>query len=62
MQELLDLNETAKYLSVSRKKVWELTRDKLLIAVQDPLDKRRRLFKLSDLKKLKGASKNGRNN
>lgn len=62
MPELLDVGEAAKYLAVSRKKIWELTKDKLLVAAQDPLDKRRRLFKLSDLKKLKEASRNGQHN
>lgn len=56
MQRKLELNHAAQFLEVSRQKVSALAREGTLKYEQDPLDKRKKLFKLSDLARLKKAS------
>ena len=51
------LTEAAKYLGVSRGKMCALIKKKIILFQRDPLDDRKKLIKISDLKKLKGASK-----
>jgi excisionase family DNA binding protein len=52
----ITLAEAARYLGVSERKVWKLSKEGTVTYRQDPLDKRKKLFKLADLKKLKEAS------
>jgi excisionase family DNA binding protein len=56
MNGMLTLGEAAEFLGISRKKMWSLVRDKLISAHTSPLDRRKKLFKKSDLLKLKEAS------
>jgi excisionase family DNA binding protein len=57
VRQSLELSKAAEYLNVSRRKVWSLVKEGMLQYKQDPLDKRRKLFKLQDLKRLKESSK-----
>lgn len=52
----LTLADAAKFLGVSERKMWKLSKEGTVSFRQDPLDKRKKLYKLSELKKLKGAS------
>ena len=61
MAELLNLGEAASYLNISRKKMTDLVKKRLIDYKQDPLDARKKLFNVADLQKLKEGS-NGRNN
>jgi len=56
MQQMKPLGEAADYLGVSTVKMWQLVRDGHLKTYSDPLDKRRKLFKLADLNRLKKYS------
>lgn len=56
MQQMKPLGEAADYLGVSTVKMWQLVRDGLLKTYADPLDKRRKLFKLVDLNRFKKYS------
>jgi excisionase family DNA binding protein len=53
---MLTLGEAAEFLGVSRKKMWSLVKEKVISAHTSPLDRRKKLFKKSDLEKLKEAS------
>ena len=53
----LSLTEGARYLGVSRGKIWSLVKRRKLKARVDPLDERRKLIKKTDLDKLKEAPK-----
>ena len=54
MQELeLPLTEAARFLGVSRNKMWSMVKKNLIPYRKDPLDDRKKLFKESDLAKLK---------
>jgi excisionase family DNA binding protein len=55
MNGMLTLGEAAEFLGVSRKKMWSLVRDKLILAHTSPLDRRKKLFKKSDLEELREA-------
>jgi excisionase family DNA binding protein len=55
MNGMLTLGEAAEFLGISRKKMWSLVRDKLISAHISPLDRRKKLFRKSDLEKLKEA-------
>lgn len=55
MNGMLTLGEAARFLGISRKKMWSLVRDKLISAHTSPLDRRKKLFNKSDLEKLKEA-------
>ena len=57
MEQSLELSKAAEYLNVSRRKVWSLVKEGVLQYKRDPLDKRRKLIKIRDLKKLKESSK-----
>ena len=59
--KLLNLSEAAEFLNVSRQKLSSLVKEQTVRYKTDPLDKRKKLFKLDDLRKLKEGS-NGRNN
>lgn len=59
--KLLNLTEAAEFLKVSRQKLHSLVKEQTLAYKADPLDKRKKLFKVDDLQKLKEAS-NGRAN
>lgn len=52
----ITLAEAARYLGVSERKVWKLSKEGAVSCRQDPLDKRKKLFKITELKKLKEAS------
>lgn len=56
MPELVPSGEAAVYLGVSRLKVWKLNKAGELPSYPDPLDGRKRLYKLADLDKLKRKS------
>jgi len=51
--EYLPLEKAAEYLGVSRPKLNRLVRDGALSYVTSPLDKRKKLFRRSDLEELK---------
>jgi excisionase family DNA binding protein len=55
--DLTTLTEAAKYLGISRGKMCALVKKKVILFQRDPLDDRKKLIKISDLKRLKGASK-----
>jgi phage antirepressor YoqD-like protein len=55
-EQLMSLGQSAKFLGVSERKMWKLLKEGKVNYRQDPLDKRRKLFKLSELKKLKEES------
>jgi len=57
VEQSLELSKAAEYLNVSRRKVWSLVKEGVLQYKRDPLDKRRKLIKIRDLKKLKESSK-----
>jgi excisionase family DNA binding protein len=48
----LDLGKAAEYLKVSRRKLWQLARDGIIQYKTSPLDRRKKLFKKSDLETL----------
>ena len=56
MNGMLTLGEAAEFLGVSRKKMWSLVKEKVISVHTSPLDRRKKLFKKSDLEKLKEAS------
>jgi hypothetical protein len=47
--------EAAKYLGISRVSLWKLVNEGEIKVYQDKLDKRKKLYRLSDLNKLKGV-------
>ena len=55
-REKMRLGEAARYLGVSAGKVRRLVEEGRLGCETDPLDKRRRLVKVTDLERLKQAS------
>jgi excisionase family DNA binding protein len=55
MNGMLTLGEAAEFLGVSRKKMWSLVKEKVISPHTSPLDRRKKLFKKSDLEKLKEA-------
>jgi excisionase family DNA binding protein len=57
MQDVMTITEAARYLGVSRTKIWTLVREGKLTARQNPLDKRERLVPASALRQLR---ENGR--
>jgi hypothetical protein len=52
----LPLTEAARFLGVSRAKMWALVKKNVIAFRKDPLDDRKKLFKESDLRKLKEPS------
>lgn len=61
MESLLNLIQAAEYINVSRRKMWSLAKEGTIKYKTDPLDKRKKLFRVSDLDKLKAGSA-GRDN
>jgi excisionase family DNA binding protein len=59
--ELATIQEAARFLGVSRTKVWQLLKNKVIPFQKDPLDDRKKLVRKSDLEQLKQASANGSN-
>ena len=59
--ELATISEAARYLGVSRTKVWQLVKNNIIPYQKDPLDDRKKLVRKSDLNKLKLASTNAGN-
>jgi hypothetical protein len=57
----LELTKAAEYLQISRRTLWKLAKSGDIVYTQDTLDKRKKLFLVADLDKLKEGS-NGRNN
>ncbi|MGA9774151.1 MAG: helix-turn-helix domain-containing protein [Blastocatellia bacterium] len=57
----LELTKAAEYLKISRRTLWLRAKAGEIKFTKDLLDKRKKLFLLADLDKLKEAS-NGRNN
>lgn len=51
------LTEAAQFLGISRKKMSDLARKNIIEAHPNPLDARQKRFRVSDLIKLKEASK-----
>jgi hypothetical protein len=49
----LELGKAAEYLKVSRRKLWKLAKDGIIQYKTSPLDHRKKLFKKSDLEKLR---------
>jgi hypothetical protein len=56
MADEMTVTEAARWLGVSRSKIWALLREGTLEAHQNPLDKREKLITLAALRKLKGQS------
>lgn len=56
--ELATISEAARFLGVSRTKVWLLVKNNIIPYQKDPLDDRKKLVRLADLKQLKQASAN----
>jgi excisionase family DNA binding protein len=56
MNGMLTLGEAAEFLGISRKKMWSLVKEKVISAHTSPLDLRKKLFKKSDLERLKEAA------
>jgi hypothetical protein len=54
MADEMTVTEAARWLDVSRSKIWALLREGTLEAHQNPLDKREKLITLAALRKLKG--------
>jgi excisionase family DNA binding protein len=59
--ELATISEAARYLGVSRTKIWQLVKNNIIPHQKDPLDDRKKLLRMTDLNKLKLASTNGGN-
>jgi hypothetical protein len=56
--ETMTAREAQEYLGISKRKMWELLeKDKQLSYERDPLDKRIKLIKRSDVEALKARSK-----
>jgi excisionase family DNA binding protein len=51
------LKEAAQYLGISRTKMWILVKEGVIVPRISPLDRRKKLFKKSELKKLKEVGK-----
>jgi excisionase family DNA binding protein len=49
----MPLTEAARFLGVSRAKMWALVKKNVIPFRKDPLDDRKKLFKESDLRRLK---------
>lgn len=56
MATMMQLGEAADYLGVSRVKMWQMVRDGLIAYEEDALDRRVKLFRVSDLNKFKKRS------
>jgi excisionase family DNA binding protein len=59
--DLATISEAARYLGVSRTKMWLLVKNNILPYQKDPLDDRKKLVKRADLEQLKRASSNNGN-
>ena len=59
--ELATISEAARFLGVSRTKVWLLVKNNIIPYQKDPLDDRKKLVRKSDLEQLKQASANSGN-
>ena len=56
--DTMTAGEAQEYLGISKRKMWELLeKDELLAYERDPLDKRIKLIKRSDVEALKARSK-----
>ena len=55
MTEMVNHSEAARYLGISTVTLWKLARAGEIKAYGYKLDKRKRLYKLTDLEKLKGV-------
>ncbi len=51
----LPLTEAARFLGISRQKMSRMVKHGLIPVHNDPLDFRKKIFRLSDLKRLKNA-------
>jgi excisionase family DNA binding protein len=56
--ELATISEAARFLGVSRTKVWQLVKNNIIPYQKDPLDDRKKLIRKTDLEQLKRASAN----
>jgi excisionase family DNA binding protein len=56
--ELATISEAARFLGVSRTKVWQLVKNNIIPYQKDPLDDRKKLIRKADLEQLKRASSN----
>jgi hypothetical protein len=63
MRQVLELTKAAGYLKISRRKLklWSLAKEGIIEHFPDLLDKRKKLFRVADMRRLKEAS-NGHNN
>ena len=59
--KLATISEAARFLGVSRTKVWQLVKNNIVPYQKDPLDDRKKLIRKSDLMQLKRASANNGN-
>jgi excisionase family DNA binding protein len=54
----MPLMEAARYLGISRSKMWTMVKNNIIPYKKDPLDNRKKLIKVSDLDELRTASTN----
>jgi hypothetical protein len=47
------MRQAASMLGVSHAKIWQLVKDQLLVAETNPLDRREKLVRVSDIERLK---------
>jgi len=59
--ELTTISEAARFLGVSRTKMWLLVKNNIIQYQKDPLDDRKKLIRKSDLEQLKQVSANSTN-
>jgi excisionase family DNA binding protein len=57
MQETMTMHEAARYLGVSRNKLWLLVKEGRLTAVENPLDKRQRLLDFDAVRRLRDEAR-----
>lgn len=50
--------EAARYLGISRSKMWTMVKNNIIPYKKDPLDNRKKLIRVSDLDELRTASTN----
>jgi len=59
-EERVTMREAAAMLGVSHAKMWQLVRDGILPAQQNPLDKRQRLIPIAAIKRLRDEGRSPR--
>jgi excisionase family DNA binding protein len=55
MEQMVNHTKAAEYLGVSKVTLWKLAKERQLPVYTDKLDRRKKLYRVSDLDKLKGV-------